>query len=185
MGFSANPLSQANAVVSPPPGSATAASPPPATSCFPVTLGSGLYHTRGSCCTRGWTLGASAPSATGLVREPAGQALTQTLHPPIQAESKSTPFWTQMNHVLRPDKPRNKRPHTHFTEGANQPAQQEHQAQVGSDTRWWAPARWHLLLPPWAWAEPVAPCRVKPCPITETSALCLLPEDRDPMVPVN
>ena len=140
MGFSANPLSQANAVVSPPPGSATAASPPPATSCFPVTLGSGLYHTRGSCCTRGWTLGASAPSATGLVREPAGQALTQTLHPPIQAESKSTPFWTQMNHILRPDKPRNKRPHTHFTEGANQPAQQEHQAQVGSDTRWWPPA---------------------------------------------
>lgn len=141
MGFSANPLSQANAVVSPPPGSATAASPPPATSCFPVTLGSGLYHTRvSSCCTRGWTLGASAPSATDLVREPAGQALTQTLRPPILAESKSTPFRTQMNHVLRPDKPRNKSPPTHFTERANQPAQQEHRAQVGSHTRWWAPA---------------------------------------------
>lgn len=42
MGFSANLLSQANAVVSLPPGSATAVSPPPATSCFPVTLGSGL-----------------------------------------------------------------------------------------------------------------------------------------------
>lgn len=76
MGFSANPLSQANAVVSPPPGSATAVSPPPATSCFPVTGGSGLYHTWGSsCCTRGWMLGASPPLATGLVWEPAGQAL--------------------------------------------------------------------------------------------------------------
>ena len=76
MGVSANPLSQANAVVSPPPGSATAISPPPATSCFPVTWGSGLYHTWGSsCCTSGWTLGASAPSATGLVWEQAGRAL--------------------------------------------------------------------------------------------------------------
>ena len=149
MGFSANPLSLANAVVSPPPGSATAASPPPATSCFPVTLGSGLYHTRGSsCCTRGWTLRASAPSATGLVWEPAGQALTQTLCPPILAESKSTPFWTQMNHVLRPDKPRNKRPPTHFTEGANQPAQQEHQA------------RWALI--PGGGHQPDGICRSHP-----------------------
>ena len=60
----------------------------------------------------------------------------QTLCPPILAQSKLTPFQTQMNHVLRPDKARNKSPSTHFTEGATQPPWQEHQAQVGSDTRW-------------------------------------------------